>query len=95
MNVLGAFGLAATVGSQAAALGLILTSLVFGADPDTAFAGSFGLALIAAACIVGGLASGEGAPAKALVAWGTGVVLGGLVVCFGGRLGLELAAAFW
>lgn len=91
-----AFGLAFTAGSQAAMLGLIAASFLFGRDATTAaIAVPIVLSGLAAAVVLRNLWSDKDTPAEALVAWGSGIAIGSVLVTFGGVWGIRAAALVW
>lgn len=90
------FGLAFTTGSQAAMLGLLAALYLFGSGATAAaIAVPLGLSGLAAAVILRSLWSDKRTPAEALVAWGSGIALGSVLVTFGGIWGIRAAALMW
>lgn len=91
-----AFGLAFTAGSQAAMLGLLAALSLFGRDATTAaIAVPLLLSGLAAAIVLRGLWSRKDTPREALVAWGSGIAIGSILVTFGGVWGIRAAALVW
>jgi hypothetical protein len=100
-------GMGATVGSQAAIVGLLLASAIFDSHNRTAIL-AVGLAALAIPVVIiaieivrsytiyrAGSSKHVAVALSDFILVEAGCVLGGIVVCFGGQFGMMLAFLLW